>query len=81
MVRRRRSDGAGTPPPTTIFHRGYTLFNANIGYQYSKQISLSLNGNNLTDKEYYLGVSNRHRGGNNFYGAPRNVMFNVKWTY
>lgn len=64
-----------------ISQGGYTLFNANIGYQYSKQISLSLNGNNLTDKEYYLGVSNRHRGGNNFYGAPRNVMFNVKWTY
>jgi len=81
------SVGAGLTAQTdtttnyNISQGGYTLFNANIGYQYSKQISLSLNGNNLTDKEYYIGVSNRHRGGNNFYGDPRNLMFNVKWTY
>lgn len=81
------SVGAGLTAQTdtttnyNISQGGYTLFNANIGYQYSKQISLSLNGNNLTDKEYYIGVSNRHRGGNNFYGDPRNVMFNVKWVY
>ncbi|MEF3091052.1 TonB-dependent siderophore receptor [Raoultella scottii] len=81
------SVGAGLTAQTdtttnyNVSQGGYTLFNANIGYQYSKHISLSLNGNNLTDKEYYLGVSNRHRGGNNFYGDPRNFMFNVKWAY
>ncbi|MCS3433475.1 TonB-dependent siderophore receptor [Klebsiella sp. BIGb0407] len=81
------SFGAGLTAQTdtttnySVSQGGYTLFNANIGYQYSKQISLSLNGNNLTDKEYYIGVANRHRGGNNFYGDPRNVMFNVKLAY
>lgn len=81
------SAGAGLTAQTStttnydVSQGGYTIFNANIGYQYSKQIRLSLNGNNLTDKEYYVGVSNRHRGGNNFYGDPRNFMFNVKWVY
>lgn len=81
------SVGAGLTAQTdtttnyNVSQGGYALFNANIGYRYNKQISLSLNGNNLTDKEYYLGVSNRHRGGNNFYGDPRNFMLNVKWNY
>ena len=81
------SVGAGLTAQTStntnygVSQGGYTLFNANVGYQYSKHLSFTLNGNNLTDKEYYIGVSNRHRGGNNYYGDPRNVMFNVKWTY
>ncbi|MFG1172225.1 TonB-dependent siderophore receptor [Erwiniaceae bacterium CAU 1747] len=81
------SAGAGFTAQTSTTTRydvsqgGYTLFNASIGYQYSRQFSLSLNGNNLTDKAYYVGVSNRHRGGNNFYGEPRNLMLNAKWVY
>lgn len=64
-----------------ISQGGYTLLNANVNYQFSKQVSFSLNGNNLADKEYYVGVSNRHRGGNNYYGDPRNFMLMAKWTY
>ncbi len=81
------SAGAGLTAQTStatnydVSQGGYTLFSANIGYQYSKQLGLSLTGNNLTDKSYYVGVSNRHRGANNFYGDPRNFMLNVKWVY
>ncbi|MFJ5483593.1 TonB-dependent siderophore receptor [Pectobacterium actinidiae] len=58
---------------------GYTLFNANIAYHLDDNITLSLIGNNLTDKVYYIPVSNRNRGGNNFYGDPRNATLTIKW--
>lgn len=64
-----------------IHQGGYTLYNANVTYHYSKNLSLSLTGNNLTDKTYYLTLNNRSINGYNFYGEPRNVVFNVKWTY
>ncbi|MBJ7222619.1 MULTISPECIES: TonB-dependent siderophore receptor [unclassified Brenneria] len=60
---------------------GYTLFNANITYQYSKNLSFNLVGNNLGDKVYYRTLNNRHRGGYNFYGDPRNFMLTAKYTF
>ncbi|WP_323658321.1 TonB-dependent siderophore receptor [Pectobacterium versatile] len=60
---------------------GYTLFNANVRYQYSKNLSFNLVGNNLTDKTYYLNLNNRHLSGNNYYGDPRNFMLTAKWNF
>ncbi|WPD77563.1 TonB-dependent siderophore receptor [Dickeya fangzhongdai] len=60
---------------------GYTLLNANVNYQYNSHLSFNLAGYNLTDKVYYVNVSNRHRGGNNFYGDPRNMMLTAKWAF
>lgn len=60
---------------------GYTLVNANITYQYSKNLSFNLVGNNLTDKVYYKNLNNRHRSGNNYYGDPRNFMLTAKYTF
>ncbi|PWC17968.1 TonB-dependent siderophore receptor [Brenneria roseae subsp. roseae] len=60
---------------------GYTLVNANITYQYSKNLSFNLVGNNLTDKVYYKNLNNRHRSGYNYYGDPRNVMLTAKYTF
>ncbi|WP_225086885.1 TonB-dependent siderophore receptor [Pectobacterium colocasium] len=60
---------------------GYTLFNANVRYQYSKNLSFNLVGNNLTDKTYFLNLNNRHRSGNNYYGDPRNFMLTAKWNF
>ncbi|MEC5319438.1 TonB-dependent siderophore receptor [Brenneria populi subsp. brevivirga] len=60
---------------------GYTLVNANVTYQYSKNLSFNLVGNNLTDKVYYKNLNNRHRSGNNFYGDPRNFMLTAKYTF
>lgn len=83
----RWSIGAGmttqssTDTTRDIYQGGYTLFNANIAYRLDRHTTLSLAGNNLTDKTYYIPVSNRHRGGNNFYGDPRNATLTVKWTY
>ncbi|MEF9678316.1 TonB-dependent receptor [Pectobacterium aroidearum] len=60
---------------------GYTLLNANVRYQYSKNLSFNLVGNNLTDKTYFLNLNNRHRSGNNYYGDPRNFMLTAKWNF
>ncbi|SLM61797.1 MULTISPECIES: TonB-dependent siderophore receptor [Dickeya] len=64
-----------------ITQGGYTLFNANLNYRYNDNLSFNLAGYNLTDKVYYVNVANRHRGGNNFYGDPRNLMLTAKWTF
>lgn len=58
---------------------GYTLWNANIQYEPSKNLKLSLVGSNLTDKRYFENNRMRTYGINNFYGEPRNLMFKLNW--
>jgi len=72
---------SSTDTTRDMYQGGYTLFNANVAYRVNRHTTLSLVGNNLTDKTYYIPVSNRHRGGNNYYGDPRNATLTVKWTY
>lgn len=64
-----------------LYQGGYTLLNANVSYRYSDSLSFNLVGNNLTDKVYYRNLINRHLGGNNFYGDPRNFMLMAKYTF
>ncbi|SDI33647.1 outer-membrane receptor for ferric coprogen and ferric-rhodotorulic acid [Pseudomonas flavescens] len=83
----RLSVGAGlttqdsTSTSRDMYQGGYTLFNAHLAFRVDPHLTLSLVGNNLGDKSYYIPVSNRHRGGNNFYGEPRNAALTVNWTY
>lgn len=72
---------SSTDTTRDMYQGGYTLFNASVAYRLDRHTTVSLVGNNLTDKVYYIPVSNRHRGGNNFYGDPRNATLTVKWTY
>ncbi|SFD39015.1 TonB-dependent siderophore receptor [Paracidovorax konjaci] len=58
---------------------GYTLLNAQIGYQINDQIALALSVDNLTDKTYYEKVSGISR--QNFYGEPRRVTVALKARY
>ncbi|MCQ9427473.1 TonB-dependent receptor [Pseudomonas sp. LJDD11] len=55
----------------------YVLFNLLGRYDINDNLSVSLNVNNLFDKEY-LSSSNEHLG---LYGAPRNFMTSLKYTY
>nr|WP_275944059.1 TonB-dependent siderophore receptor [Azomonas macrocytogenes] len=64
-----------------VYQGGYTLYNANAAYRIGDNLTLTLVGNNLSDKKYYIPVSNRHRGGNNLYGEPRNTMLTLRWQY
>mgnify|MGYP003650089748 FL=1 len=58
---------------------GYTTVSALLGYQVNENLDISLNGNNLTDKEYYSTI----RGGSrhNYYGAPRNFMLTMDYNF
>lgn len=75
------SSQSSTDTTRNLYQGGYTLFSANLAYRLDSHTTVSLVGNNLTDKAYYIPVSNRHRGGNNFYGDPRNATLTVTWTY
>lgn len=75
------SSQSSTDTSRNMYQGGYTLFSANLAYRLDSHTTVSLVGNNLTDKAYYIPVSNRHRGGNNFYGDPRNATLTVTWTY
>ena len=59
---------------------GYTVWNAGVQYQPNKKLNLGLTVNNLTDKRYYENYEARTYGWGYFYGEPRNVVFNLKWT-
>nr|WP_255216932.1 TonB-dependent receptor [Moraxella lacunata] len=60
---------------------GYALWHANVRYDMSDNASVSLVGNNLTDKVYFENNPNRTRGKNNFYGEPRNFALKVDWKF
>ena len=70
--------GISAQSPTSslygIKQAGYTLFDANIQYEFNRHAKLSLIGTNLADKTYFENNYNRTRGMNNFYGRPRTVM-------
>ncbi|GEN29120.1 second ferric pyoverdine receptor FpvB [Halovibrio variabilis] len=62
-----------------IEHGGYTTVSAMAGYRVNESLDISLNGNNLTDKEYYSAVRGITR--HNYYGAPRNFMLTMKYDF
>ncbi|WP_263832616.1 TonB-dependent siderophore receptor [Sulfurospirillum oryzae] len=69
--------GSGT---TYIQEGAYSLVNLMAKYQLDKHTELQLNINNLFDKTYYEGVGN---GPANWYvyGAPRNAMLSMRYSF
>ena len=64
---------------TRIEQGGYTTVSAMVGYRVNENLDISLNGNNLTDKEYYSTVQSETK--HNYYGAPRNFMMTMKYDF
>ena len=60
---------------------GYTLFNANVQYEPIKNMTLSLIGDNLTNKRYYQNQINRNALAGNYYGEPRNLTFKLNYKF
>ncbi|CDG53392.1 MULTISPECIES: TonB-dependent siderophore receptor [Halomonadaceae] len=58
---------------------GYTTVSAMLGYRVNENLDVSLNGNNLTDKEYYSTVRGTTK--HNYYGAPRNFIMTVEYDF
>jgi iron complex outermembrane receptor protein len=74
--------------PTTdlseaIAQPGYTLVNAGLIWQYSKQLSYSLQGTNLADKAYRTDGYNIPALGvlDGFYGPPRTITVGVGYKF
>lgn len=72
--------GINTQSETYIERQGgYTLYSVQLGYRIDPHWSLTLNGNNLTDKRYYSSAE----GGSswNIWGEPRNFMLTLRGNW
>ncbi|CAB5716220.1 Ferripyoverdine receptor precursor [Delftia tsuruhatensis] len=58
---------------------GYTLVDLTASYQFSRQLDIRLNINNLTDKYYYQAIGSTQD--NNHFGAPRNVLLTARYRF
>ncbi len=65
--------------PTARFEqKSYTLVGLVTGYDLTRDLKATVNVNNLFDKHYYSGIGNY---GTVYWGAPRNLMFNMKYSF
>lgn len=73
---------AGTPPAATATSlpgtQSYWLFNAMLGYDFSKHFSLRLNVNNLFDEDYYRLNNN---GGRYYPSVPRSFLLTANLAF
>ncbi|WP_168197545.1 TonB-dependent siderophore receptor [Brenneria corticis] len=58
------------------YQGGYALLNAAISYPINKNLTVSLNGENLTDRKYYSSVGGLNTY--NTYGTPRNFTLSLR---
>lgn len=64
--------------PRRFEQDAYGLVSLVAGYDFNKRLHASINLSNLFDEEYYSGIGNYNTV---IYGAPRNVMLNVKYDF
>ena len=62
-----------------VTQKGYALFNARLGYEFSEHASLAINANNIFDKTYYQRLGAWNSG--NRYGEPRSVLLVARFNY
>ncbi|AZL73490.1 TonB-dependent siderophore receptor [Pseudomonas oryziphila] len=62
---------------TRITQDDYAVVNLMARYRFNEHLSSTLNLNNLFDEKYYTGFS----GSWGHYGAPRNVMMNLRYDF
>lgn len=55
----------------------YALVNLMASYKFSKNLSASLNLNNITDEKYYTSLYSAQ----SYYGAPRSTYLTLKWDF
>lgn len=61
-----------------IEQKPYALVALMARYEFSQQLSATLNINNVFDKKYYAGMGLFETG---FYGAPRNAMLTMRYQF
>ncbi|MCJ9712776.1 TonB-dependent receptor, partial [Bordetella hinzii] len=75
----RMYQSAASPRGNVDVEQGsYALVNLMARFDFSKQLSATLNVNNVFDKKYYDQIGFFSQG---WWGAPRNVMLNLRAQY
>ncbi|WP_394804768.1 TonB-dependent siderophore receptor [Sphingomonas agrestis] len=65
---------------STIVRQGaYAVVDLRAGYKINDRIALSVNANNVLDRNYYARISATGRG--NYYGQPRSVFGTIRFTF
>lgn len=59
----------------------YTLVDLMLRYKMNEDLDARLNFNNVLDRKYYQSISTNPSGGTNIYGAPRNAVLTLKYTF
>lgn len=67
--------------PYDFVTKGYMTFSAQAGYQLSKNIGISLNVNNVTNKKTYIATNQQQTSAYNYYLEPRSFVasLRLKW--
>ncbi|WP_164970998.1 TonB-dependent siderophore receptor [Halarcobacter mediterraneus] len=66
----------------TITQKDFYLVNLMAKYEFSEDLSLQLNIDNLFDKEYYSNILyGSYRGGSFQFGDPRKTILTLKYTF
>lgn len=69
----------GTRTVSTVVRQGsYAVVDLRAGYKLTEQFSLSINVNNVLDRNYYARIFSTARG--NYYGSPRTVFATLRYT-
>jgi outer membrane receptor for ferric coprogen and ferric-rhodotorulic acid len=74
-----RPDGSVLTRSTIVRQGAYAVVDLRAGYKFNDRIGLSVNVNNLLDKNYYSRISSTGRG--NYYGSPRTVFATLRVSY
>lgn len=72
--------GANAGSPITTRQDSYAVVNLMARYDFTRNLSASLNLNNVTDEKYYQSLYWASFG-QGYYGAPRNVNLSLNWQY
>ena len=73
------TDAAYNPLPSHKFTRSsYAVVGLMSSYDFNQNLKATVNLNNVFDRTYYSGIGTYN---SIYYGDPRNVMFNVKYSF
>lgn len=75
----RNAAGTVTTLSTIVRQGSYAVVDLRAGYKVTDQVSLSVNVNNVLDRNYYARISSTGRG--NYYGSPRTVFATLRVSY
>lgn len=73
------ADGTVRTRSSIVRQGSYAVLDLRAGYEINGRLSLSVNVNNVLDRNYYARISSTGRG--NYYGSPRSVFATLRYTY